>query len=68
MKNIFKERLKELREDKNMSQNALSKQIKVSQPAIVKWENGERTPTMESLIILATFFDVTIDYLVGLEN
>ena len=51
MENIFKKRLKELREDKKMSQNALAKKVGISQPAIVMWETGERTPTMESLII-----------------
>lgn len=66
--NKFSERLKDLRIDKNLSQTALSKQTGISQAAIAKWETGDRTPSMDCLIILAKFFKVTIDYLVGLED
>ncbi len=68
MENVFKERLKELRLENNLTQQQLAEKTNITQPAIAKWENGQRTPTMECLIILAKFFCVTIDYLVGLEN
>ena len=68
MENIFKERLKELRLENNLTQQKLADKTNLTQPAIVKWEKGQRTPAMESLIILAKFFGVSIDYLVGLEN
>ncbi|MBQ7881075.1 MAG: helix-turn-helix transcriptional regulator [Clostridia bacterium] len=64
----FPERLKELRKDKKLSQNALSKQIGISQAAIAKWEKGIIMPTIESAVIIAKFFNVSIDYLAGLDN
>lgn len=68
MKNIFAIRLKELRQEKGIGQIELAKNIEVSKGIISLWENGQREPNMYSLIKLAKFFNVTIDYLVGLEN
>lgn len=68
MENKFKERLKELRIEKQIGQVELSKTIGVSKGIISLWENGEREPGMNSLILLAQFFNVSIDYLVGLED
>ena len=65
--NIFFERLKELRIEKAVGQIELAKAINVSKGIISLWENGLREPGMNSLILLAKFFCVTIDYLVGLE-
>lgn len=65
---IFAKRLQELRLDKKLSQNALSKQLGVSQACIAKWEKGIIVPTIESASHIAKFFNVTIDYLAGLEN
>ena len=62
----FKERLKFLREEKGLTQKQLSEATGVAQSAIAFWENGKRLPTLPSLIILAKFFDVSIDYLAGL--
>ena len=65
---IFKERLKELRIEQNLSQGELAKLTNLNQSTITRYENGERTPNMFGLIALANFFKVSIDYLVGLEN
>jgi transcriptional regulator with XRE-family HTH domain len=67
MENMFKNRLKELRQEKGIGQVELAKKIGVSKGVISFWENGLREPNMHSLILLAQFFEVTIDYLVGLE-
>lgn len=67
-KNIFKNRLKELRQENNLTQNKLSAETGISQTGIAKWERGQRTPSMECLIILAKYFCVSIDYLVGLVD
>ena len=64
----FAERLKELRLEKNLSILQLSKQVNYSDVAIGRWERGERIPNMDALISLAKFFNVTIDYLCGLED
>lgn len=66
--NIFKTRLKDLREENNLTQIKLSQETGISQAGIAKWEKGTRTPSMECLIILAKYFCVSIDYLVGLVD
>ena len=66
--NKFKERLKELRIEKKLSQIDLAKATGISQAGIAKWETGDRTPSLDCLIILAKYFGVTLDYLVGLED
>lgn len=67
MENKFKNILKSLRIERNIGQVELAKKIGVSKGLISLWGNGLREPTMCSLILLAQFFDVSIDYLVGLE-
>lgn len=68
MKNVFCERLKELRIEKAVGQVELAKNINVSKGIISLWENGFREPKLSNLIALAQYFEVSIDYLVGLEN
>ena len=65
---IFAERLKELREEKNISLNVLAKEIGTSAMAISRWERQLRTPNIEDLKNIAIYFGVTTDYLVGLED
>ncbi len=65
---IFAERLKELREEKGISLKALGNAIGVSDIAISRWENLKRVPNIEVLALLADFFNVTTDYLLGREN
>ena len=66
--NKFSERLKDLRKERNLTQTQLSQETNISQPAIAKWESGDRSPNIDYVIILAKFFDVTTDYLLGLED
>lgn len=68
MLNMFCERLKELRIEKGIGQIELSKELNVSKGIISLWENGLREPKLSNLVAMAQFFDVSIDYLVGLEN
>ena len=68
MENKFKDNLKYLRTEANLGQVELAKKLGVSKGVISLWENGLREPNMTSLIIIAQFFSVTIDYLVGLEK
>ena len=63
----FKDNLKALRLEKNLGQVELAKAIGVSKGVISLWENGLREPGMYSLIMLAQFFKVSIDELVGLN-
>lgn len=66
--NKFKDNLKELRFEKGLRQVELAKEIGVSKGVISLWENGLREPNMYSLILLAKFFKVSIDELVGINN
>ncbi len=63
--NKFKEILKELRKEKNLTQKALSKEIYVSEDCVYCWEKGRSEPSITDLINLANFFNVSVDYLVG---
>lgn len=63
--NRFKNNLKELRIEKNLGQVELAKAIGVSKGVISLWENGLREPNMYSLILLAKYFNISIDELVG---
>ena len=67
-KNEFNDNLKLLRQEQNIGQVELAKQLGVSKGIISLWENGLREPNMSSLISLSKFFNVSIDYLVGLEK
>ncbi|MDE6586109.1 MAG: helix-turn-helix domain-containing protein [Clostridia bacterium] len=68
MNNVFCERLKELRQEKNVGQVKLAESLGVSKGVISLWENGLREPSMSSLILIARFFEVSIDYLVGMAD
>lgn len=68
MESLFSERLRELRAEKQMGQEALAKALNVSKGIISLWENGLREPKLTSLVAIAQFFNVTIDYLAGLED
>lgn len=64
----FAERLKELRIEKELSQAAVAKGTGLSQNAIAQWENDKRVPNINALIAIAQFFDVSADYLLGLQD
>ena len=61
----FSESLKRLRVGNNLKQSELGSALVLSKQAISDMENGKRTTTLENLVALADFFDVSIDYLVG---
>ena len=64
----FKERLKELRAAKGLSQMQLAQAVGLSQSAIAKWELGKTEPTASAIILLAAFFEETTDYLLGVTD
>jgi transcriptional regulator with XRE-family HTH domain len=64
----FKNRLKQLREEKGMIQKELAEKIGVTRNSITAYENGNREPDLEKIINLAKIFDVSIDYLVGVSD
>lgn len=56
-------RLKALRKSRGYTQISLQMQIGIEQSLLSKFENGERTPPTETLVRLADFYNVSIDYL-----
>lgn len=56
-------RLKALRKSKGITQIALQMQTGIEQALISKFESGERIPPTETLMILADFYNVSIDYI-----
>lgn len=68
MKDKFPEKIKDLREEKGISQEKLADQLGISHGIISFWENGKREPKLSNLILLAQYFGVSIDYLAGLED
>lgn len=56
-------RLKELRKKKGITQISLQMQTGIEQSLISKFESGERTPPTETLVLLADFYNVSIDYI-----
>ena len=65
---IFSERLKELRTEKGLSALKLGKALGVTDSTIIRWENEKISPTIDNLYNIAKYFNVTTDYLLGLEN
>ena len=63
----FRQRLQQLREKKKISRIVLSELCGLHPDAVRRYERGESEPTLESLVSIAEFFGVTIDFLVGRE-
>ena len=60
--------MKNLRLEKELSQPDLAKLVGVSNGMISFWENGVNEPTITNLIKLSQIFDVSADFLLGLED
>lgn len=64
----FSEKLQNLRKQKGLTQEDLSKALFVSRTAVSKWESGRGFPNIESLKQIADFFDITVDELLSGEE
>ncbi|MBR3050134.1 MAG: helix-turn-helix transcriptional regulator [Selenomonadaceae bacterium] len=64
----FSERLKELRQSKGLSQNALAKELGVSSRNYQRYEYGEIDAPVSALVAARKFFNVSADYLLGLSD
>ncbi|MDE7162898.1 MAG: helix-turn-helix domain-containing protein [Clostridia bacterium] len=62
---IIANRIRELREDKKLSQESLAKLTGLSSSSIARWELGQSEPTASAIAVLCDFFGVTSDYLLG---
>ena len=61
----FSERLRILRTSKDLSQADFAKQIKISKSSVNMYERGEREPSFKTLELIADYFNVDMDYLLG---
>ncbi len=61
----FKNILKNLRAEKNISQGELAKQIGTSRSSVANWEQGQNFPNNEVLMQIADYFNCSTDYLLG---
>lgn len=64
----FGETLKKLRKNKNLTQSQLGEKIGVAKSVVFYYENGDRYPSPEILIKIAHTFNVSTDYLLGLNR
>lgn len=69
----MKNRLKELRHEKNLTLKEVSSQLeqnnlKISPDALAKYERGDREPKLDTWQKLADFFNVPVDYLLGISK
>jgi len=59
------ERLKELRKRNNWTQQEIAEKLKITRSAYAHYEKNRKTPTIETLKMLADIYQTSIDYLVG---
>lgn len=65
---LLSNRIKEQRKKHNLTQEELGKLINVTKVSICCYEKGTRTPTLETLKVLAEVFDTDINYLIGNDS
>lgn len=68
MEGTFGERLKQLRQERNIGQVQLAKELDVGKSIISLWELERCEPTLSKLVAIAKYFHVSIDYLAGLSD
>ncbi len=61
-------RLKELRKEKGITQKELAKLVNKSETGVASWEQGLSEPCINDIRLLCRIFDVSADYLLGLDE
>lgn len=64
----FYQRLKDLREDKDLKQSTIANLLKTTQQTYSLWERGDREIPFHHVITLAKFYKTSCDYIAGLTN
>ena len=65
MKIILGERLKELREEKGLTQKQVAEKLNLNSVTYLHYEKAQREPPLSVLAEMAMFFNVSVDYLIG---
>ena len=66
--NVFGKRLKELRIAKGFSQQKLGEDLGFCNQTVSFWENGNREPDLDTLVLIAHYFEVTLEELLEENN
>lgn len=61
-------RIRDLREDRDLTQSTIARYLNITQRAYSRYETGERNIPVEVLSALADFYDTSVDYLIGRTN
>ena len=64
----YSQRIRDLREDKDLSQSQVALILETSQTVYSRYERNERSLPIEHLIKLCKFYDVSADYILGFTN
>ena len=64
----FGERLKKLREQKNLTQKEVAARLDVATETISNYERNIQTPRLEKIVELAIIYNSSLDYIIGLNN
>ena len=65
MLNLFEDRLKGLRQERNLNMRQVARALNMPYTTYVSYEKNERSVNSETLVLLANFFDCSVDYLLG---
>ena len=65
---MFGERIKELRTSMNLNQVEFAKMLDITKQSVSNWENGNIQPSIDMLTKIAKKFNVSSDYLLGLDG
>ena len=65
---IFSERLTELRKEKHLTQKDLADIIGTNNSSVCDWERGRTEPNIDMIVALCRLFEVSADYILGIED
>ena len=66
--NLFVVRLKELLASSGKMQKEICADMNISKQKLSKWKTGYNEPSLDEIIMIARYFDVSADYLLGLDD
>lgn len=64
----YNERIREIREDHSLTQQKVAKHLNIGQRTYADYESGKTRIPVDSLLILAKFYNVSLDYITGASN
>ncbi len=65
---IFQQRLRDLRKEKKFTQKEFADKLQTTDDSIFSWEKGRSEPSIEMIRRICAIFNISADYLIGLEN